>query len=417
MSSSLPARRSLLCGLVGTVLFGLLAVGCSAPSSTPTSGAPDAPSPPSAPAFSFLHTTDAGLVLHRARPDTAQILIRGATHDGPAAVSPGGEHLAFTYTTADSTHLALLTLATGALRPIDRRPATATYSLAWSSSSAEPGSSAGPDAQLAYAYYLPVENGTRGPGDVFVVATDGAPRNVGCSAAREVLAWLPDGPLATRNDDKLYVVSAADCATRTAADARRMRAATYAPTGTALAYIHRELTYDREAGDYTADSSLVLSPDHGRSSTELLGPSRRVRHPQWAPDGSELAVDVHVEASGHRQIAVYNVADERTIYLTPPSQTTGDQRFPRWSPSAARVAFTSGRGADATAATRVDGQTRRLGPVDGAVWGWLTDRTLVVPGPDSLRIRSIDGQTRYTHPAPRTLIHAWRDASQPSPSR
>lgn len=400
MCSSSPVRPSLLCSIVGAVLLGVLAAGCSAPSSTTAPSPESSPPTPSGPAFSFLHTTPAGLVLHRTRPDTTRMLVRGATHAGPAAVSPSGERLAFTYTTGDSTHLALLSLATGALQPVDRRPADATYSLAWPDSS----------RRLAFAYYTPTPNGTRGPGDVFVAAPDGSTRDVGCSAAREVLAWLPDGALATRNDDKLYVVSPSNCATRAAADARRMRAAAYAPSGTALAYIHRELTYDREAGDYTADSSLVLSPDHGQSNTELLGASRRVRHPRWATDGSELAVDVQVEASGHRQIAVYNVADERTVYLTPPPQTTADQRFPRWSPSASRLAFTSGTGADATAATRVDGQTRRLGPVDGAVWGWLTDRTLVVPGPDSLRVQAINGETRYTHPAPRTLIHAWRDA-------
>ena len=398
MRSLSPVRPSLLCSIVGAVLLGVLAAGCSAPSSTTAPSAESSPPAPSAPALSFLQTTPAGLVLHRARPDTTRVLVPDATHDGPAAVSPSGEHLAFAYTTGDSTHLALLTLATGALQPIDRRPADATYSVAWPDSS----------RQFAFAYYMPPANGTRGPGDVFVAAPDGSTRNVGCSAAREVLAWLPDGALATRNDDKLYVVSPSDCATRTAADARRMRAATYAPTSAALAYIHRKLTYDREAGDYTADSSLVLSANHGQSSTQILGAARQARHLRWATDGSELAVDVQVEASGHRQVAVYNVADERTVYLTPPPQTTADQRFPRWSPSASHVAFTSGTGADATAATRVEGQTRRLGPVDGAVWGWLTDRTVVVPGPDSLRVQSIDGGTQYTHPAPRTLIHAWR---------
>jgi len=80
---------------------------------------------------------------------------------------------------------------------------------------------------------------------------------------------------------------------------------------------------------------------------------------------------------------------------------------PRWSPDASYVAYTR-RGAETTtAAVRVEGQERQLGRVDGAVWGWLDTRTLAVPGPDSLRIQTIDGQTKYTHPAPRTLIYAW----------
>jgi hypothetical protein len=87
---------------------------------------------------------------------------------------------------------------------------------------------------------------------------------------------------------------------------------------------------------------------------------------------------------------------------------TADQRHPRWSPSASYVAFSAQTGRGSVAAVRVEGQTRRLGPVDRAVWGWLDDRTLVVPGPDSLRVQSLTGETRYARPAPATLIHAWR---------
>jgi dipeptidyl aminopeptidase/acylaminoacyl peptidase len=230
---------------------------------------------------------------------------------------------------------------------------------------------------------------------------------VGCSAAREVLDWLPDGALATRNDDRLYVVSPSDCATQARADARRMRLASYAPTGTHLAYIHRELTYDRDARDYTPDSSLVLSDARGANSTELFGHERRVRHLRWAPDGSELAFDVRVDGSDQRQVASYDLANERTVYLTPPEQTSTDQLHPRWSPSASYVAFTARTDRRSVAAVRVEGQTRRFGPVDGAVWGWLDDRTLVVPGPDSLRVQSLTGETRYARPTPATLLHVW----------
>jgi Tol biopolymer transport system component len=191
-----------------------------------------------------------------------------------------------------------------------------------------------------------------------------------------------------------------------------MHHATYAPSGgDHLAYIHRELTYDDDAHEYTPDSSLVLSDGLAQNPETLFDHERRVRHLRWAPDASELAFDTRVEASGHRQIATYSVGSDRTVYLTPPSQTTGDQLYPRWSPSASHVAFTSRRGGTASAAVRVEGQTRALGPVDEAVWGWLNDRTLVVPGPDSLRVTSLGGQIRYTHPAPATLIHAWSNPS------
>jgi Tol biopolymer transport system component len=389
------ATRTVLLLALGAASVGLLAGGCSSPSQAPS------PSPeptPAGPSLSLLYTTDAeGLVLHDARTDTSRTLVPGASHDGVHARSPSGRTLAFTYSRADSVHLALLDLADRTITPVDRRAAPATYSLAWHPQ----------DDRLAFAYYRPARSGTRGPGNVFVATPEGETRDVGCSAAREVLHWLPDGSLATRNDDRLYVVAPTDCATRAAADARRMRNAAYAPTGNRLAYIHRELTYERSINEYTPDSSLFLSDAQGRGAETLLGPERRVRHLRWAADGTELGFDAHVDASGHRQIVTYSTETDRTVYLTPPRQARADQVHPRWSPSGSYVAFTLRRDGSAAAAVRMEGQTRRFGPVDGAVWGWLDDRTLVVPGPDSLRVQTLGGQTRYAHPAPTALLHAW----------
>jgi Tol biopolymer transport system component len=119
-----------------------------------------------------------------------------------------------------------------------------------------------------------------------------------------------------------------------------------------------------------------------------------------------VALDVRVEASGHRQVVIYD--GSRPTFLISPDQTTADQVHPRWSPSGNRLAFTLRGDAAPQAAVRVQGQTRRLGRVDGAVWGWLDDRSVVVPGPDSVRVQSLNGATRYTHSAPETLLHVWR---------
>ncbi len=375
-----------------------LYTGCSSSSQTsepePRSSEPE----PSGPTFSLLYTSDeAGLVLHDANADTTDTLVPGASYDSVRARSPSGRHLAFSYESADSSHLALLDLESQSLQHVDARPAPVTYSLAWHPE----------EEQLAFAYYEPIQSGTRGPGAVRIATPDGSTRDVGCSAAREVLHWLPDGSLATRNDEALYVVAPSDCGTRASADAERMHEATYAPTGEHLAYIHRELTYNREAHEYTPDSSLFLGDARAAGAEEILGPDRRVRHLRWAPDGSELAFDTRADDSDHRQIAIYNAGNDQTVYLTPPEKTTGDQVHPRWSSTGNHLAFTLREGARTTAAVRVEGQTRRFGPVDGAVWGWLDDRTLAVPGPDSLRIESIDGKTRFTHPATGTLIHIW----------
>jgi Tol biopolymer transport system component len=375
---------------------GFVVAGCSSSSQAPEQKTQ--PEAPSGPSLSLLYTTDTeGLVLHDARRDSSRTLVPEATYDSVRARSASGRYLAFSYRTTDSTHLAMLDRTSQTLQPVDARESPVTYSLAWHPS----------DDRLAFAYYEPASSGTRGPGDVFAATPDGQTRDVGCSAAREVLDWLPDESLATRNDDNLYVVAPSDCATRASADARRMRLATYAPTGDRLAYVHRELTYDRDARDYTPDSSLYLSDARGGSAQELLGHERRVRHLRWAPDASELAFDVRVEASGHRQIAVYNLGSGRTVYLTPPGQAAADQVQPLWSPAGTHVAFTLRTSAGPRAAVRVEGQTRRFGPVDGAVAGWLDDRTLVVPGPDSLRVQSLDGNTQYTQSVPASLIHVW----------
>ncbi|MFB6097581.1 MAG: hypothetical protein ABEK84_00400, partial [Salinibacter sp.] len=255
----------------------------------------------------------AGLVLLDARRDASRTLVADATAKGPRAVSPSGRFLAFSYATADSTHLALLDPTTQKLQRVHARAGTVTYSLAWHPE----------QDRLAFGHYRPTGDGGRGPGGLRVATPDGTSRSVGCSTVREVLHWLPGGALATRTADKLYIVSANDCATKTSLDARRMHQIHYAPDGQQMAYIHRELTYDRDAGDYVPDSSLVLSGPRGKNTETLFGDKRHVRHLRWSPDGSELAFDVAVQQSGHRQVVVYD--GSRPTFLVSPDRTTADQ--------------------------------------------------------------------------------------------
>ncbi len=386
--------------LVAVLAAGLLLwTGCSSSESTTTpEPSPDETEDAPGPALSLLYATDGGaLVHHKARSSASDTLDADVQSDGARAVSPSGRHLAFSYATVDSSRLALLDLTDGSWQPVHAQAGEGVYSLAWHPE----------DDRLAFGVYTPTDEDGRGAGTIRVAAPDGTSRSVGCSAAREVLAWLPGGDLATRNDDNLFLVSPSDCATQATGDARRMHEAAYAPTGTRLAYLHRELKYDQNAGEYVPDTSLYLSDPQLQNTTEVLNPDRRPRHLQWAPDGSELALDVHTEDSGHRQIVVYRDGEDRTVYLTPPAETRADQTHPRWSTDGNYVAFTQGQGADAQAAVRVEGQTRTLGPVRGAVWGWTGPRSVVVPGPDSLRVQTPDGTTRHTHPAPAALLHAW----------
>ena len=330
--------------------------------------------------------------------DASRTLATNARFAGTRAPAPGNTHLAFSYATPDSSHLALIDLETLTVQPIHAHAGEVVYSLAWHPTG----------NRLAFAYYTPTADGDRGPGDVRVTDLGGSTRRVGCRAAREVLHWLPGGSLATRDDDNLYVVSESDCQTLASADARRMYHITYAPNGRRLAYIHRELNYDRSARDYVPDSTLVLSDARVQNTEELFDSDRRVRHLRWAPEASELAFDMHVDESDRRQIVIYNSDTDRTVYLTPPtSAIDADQVHPRWSPSGRHLAFTVRSPDGTSAAVRVSGQTRRLGASAGPVWGWLGDEAIVVQGADSLRITSLDGDTKYARPAPTALIHAW----------
>ena len=180
-------------------------------------------------------------------------------------------------------------------------------------------------------------------------------------------------------------MATADCATEASVDAHRMYHIRYASNGTQMAFIHRELTYDRSAGEYVPDSSLVLSDSRGENRETLFGDERRVRHLRWAPDGSELAFDVAADESGRRQVVAYD--GSRPSFLTSPDATTADQTHPRWSPAGSRLAFALRTDGETYAAVRVKGRTQRLGRTRGPVWGWLNERSVVVPGPDSVQIR------------------------------
>lgn len=382
------------------VLFGVFAIllaGCSSSRTAQTTESSS--NEDRGPSLSLLyHAPDKGLVLHDARRDSSRTLKSDVEQTRPGVVSPSGQYVAFEYAGADSSHLALFNLRRQTLERVHARAGEWTYSLAWHPTR----------DRLAFGVYRSTSENTRGPGSIRVVTPDGGTRDVGCSVAREVLHWLPDGSLATRNDDNVYVVETDDCSTISAHDARRMYHLTYAPKGDQLAFIHRELSYDREAVEYVPDSSLVVSDARLEEQNTLFGDEREVRHLRWAPDGSELAFDVQVEDSNRRQVAIYN--GDRTVYLTPPNQTTADQVHPIWSPSGTHLAFTQRKNGQNTAAVRVQGQTRPLGPVSDSVWGWLDERSVVVPGPDTLRIQTLNGETRYALPTPASLIHAW---SQP----
>ena len=399
----LPLQPALL--LCSALLLGVLA-GCgSSRNAQPTETAADSSATVQGSAFTLLFVTESGnLVTHNTQSGSTTPLVRGVQSVGSQALSPDRSRLAVSYMTDDSTHLALVDRAGPTIQRVHGVAGAATYSLAWHPT----------DDRLAVAYYTPASDGTRGPGDVLTVRPRSAPQRVGCQAAREVLHWFADGTLATRDDENVYIVAENGCATQASFDARRIHEATYSASGERLAYIYRELNYDRDAGAYRPDSALTLSAPDGQGSEVLFGDERAARHLRWAPEADELAFSARLEDTPRRQIMIYNAVQDRILFLIPPSQAApGDQTHPRWSPSGNFIAFTQHASETATAVVRVEGQTRQLGSTVGPVAGWIDDQTLVVRNDSRLRVVDLSGNERYARPAPKAFLHGWA-APQPA---
>ena len=379
--------------------LGVALVRCGTARETPVA-TPAEDTTSAGPALSFLLDGAQGILLHEARREASTMLVPGAAYTGAARVSTGGRYLAFSYA-ADSARLAILDLDTGALQPVHAEPTDAVYSLAWH-----------PTADtLAFGYYTPASDGTRGEGDIRLATPAGPARPIGCSAAREVLQWFPNGSLAVRDDDSLYLVARSDCATQARLDVRQKHRLAYSADGRFLSYVLQDLRYVREEREYVPDSTLFISDPKGGDARKLFGDARKVRHLRWSPDDPELAFDLLPEDDpSHRRIVVYNAAQEQTSYLIPPDEGgSADQIHPRWSPSGSYLAFVQRRSTGATAAVRVTGRTQQLGATTGPVQ-WATDQRLVVPGRDSLQVKTLRGGDVYALPASVTLVHAWSRA-------
>lgn len=322
---------------------------------------------------------------------------------GARAASPDGRYVTAAVREGDSTKLLLVDRQRPAVRTLDARAGRMNYSAAWA-----------PDgSRVAYGYYRRTAEDGWGAGGIRVAELGGSTRSVGCQSVREVLDWLPDGNLAVRTPDDLFVVDSADCGTVSSVDARRLFHLTYSPRGRRLAYIYRELVYRDEIAEYVPDSTLFVADPSGQNREEVVGDSYRARHFDWSPDGTELAFDARSqEDSTRRQVIVYDVTNGRLTYLVPPSQGgSAGQLHPRWSPEGDRVAYTVDRAAGRFAAVRDVGQTRVLGEVAGAIWGWVDARTLVVPGSDTTRVFEVDGgDPLTTYPASWSLLAVWRTA-------
>lgn len=360
---------------------------------------------PAGPSLQVLTLENSGVMYKNARTGDSREIAAAEAYVGPRELSPEGDHLAFAYAGGDSVHLGIIDLATRELQRVHTSSSGTEYSLAWSSTG----------DTLAFGYFSRTSDGEMGPGAISIAEVNGSVRSVGCSAARKVLKWLPSGNLSVRDPENLYVVTADGCETLSTLDIRKMHKITYAPDGERMAYIFRDLVYDRENGEYVPDSTLFISNARGGEKNEIFGDPYRARHLQWSSDGSQLAFDVRSEADrSRRQVIIYNAVDDRRTYLVPPQMAgSGDELHPRWSPSDDNIAFVLRRGKKTHAAVQVMGQTRTLGRTDGPVWGWAGERQVVVRAPDSTRVVDFQGSTVHAISAEHTLLHVWPSPSDP----
>ena len=207
---------------------------------------------------------------------------------------------------------------------------------------------------LFFGYYTP--NGKRmGAGSIRKWTTEGGATSIGCSASRQVLAEMPDGSLLVRNSDNIYQVSVDGCDTLKTIDARKMYHVSVSPDGTNMAYIQRELEYNRDSRQYEPDSMLFVQPTAGGDPQKVVGDKYNPRNLTWSPDGAELAYDVLVPGSTDRRaISIYSVGMNSSGFMTPPDATTFSQHGASYSSDGMHMLYTGVEGDQSTLLTRAN---------------------------------------------------------------
>lgn len=268
---------------------------------------PPAPTAPTSPldAFTALLLDDGSLRVRHSASDEIRVASEGdvtfvsvSPDGGTVVVAIGGQLIAVPQE--------------GMLNVLSSGPAERVYSGAWS----EDGN------RFHFGHYLAAGN-TMGAGGI---ETWDRPadevRSVGCSASKVVLSALPDGSLLVRNTDNIFQVAADGCRTLRTVDARKLHHVTPSPDGKHLAYILRDLVYNRDRRAYEPDSTLYIESTAGSEPVKVIGDKYSPRNLSWSLNGAELIYDVAPpSADAMRSVSVYAVTDGRSSYLLPPSSS------------------------------------------------------------------------------------------------
>ncbi|MEM1093257.1 MAG: hypothetical protein AAGJ10_01520 [Bacteroidota bacterium] len=384
-----------------TVLALLIVAGCS---STAEVTAPE-PEPtvepvveaPVGPAFMRLYFDGSGL--YREEADDKRPLMLGVRPGGVEAVAPDGQHVAFAYVAQDSARLAWVDVRNGAIRNLYAAPHNTVYTMDWANDS----------RALAFGWYVPDAEGNMTDGNVLIAQVGGSIADVGCSASKMVAAWPQPDRLVVGDDRNFYGVDTEGCATRSTQARRKLHHVTFSGDGQHMAYIFRDLAYDRPNRQYVPDSSAFVARFDGSDAERIYSNDYLVRNFQWSPDGDDLLFDVKSQQEeGRRHIALLNIESDRIGYVIPPDATTGSTTHAQWSPSGTNIAYDWTMGGERLKAVRVFRNTKTLGPSYGPTWGWIDDTTLVIPTADGgWQALDVDSdETRFTLPSGARLLYA-----------
>ena len=308
------------------LLLPLLMTACAGPAPVVVDEVP-VPEPPRSPldGFTAVVLQRDALTIRRHADDVESIDVSGTVTF--ESLSPDGSAVVM----GIGGRLVLVGERGTTVRVLSEGPAERVYTGAWSKDA----------SRFHFGYYLPVDGGM-GAGDIQTLdRASGSINSVGCSASKAVLAELPDGSLLVRNTDNLYQVEAEGCGTLRSVDARKMYHVQASPDGERLAYILRDLVFNREKRSYDPDSTLYIESTSGSDPLKIIGDSYSPRNLAWSSDGAELLYDVAPPGGeARRAVSIYVVADARSSYLLPPSGSTAATNG-HFSPSGRHVLFQS----------------------------------------------------------------------------
>jgi len=291
---------------------------------------------PPSPKWSVFENSD-----NRAQEQSLKIVFPGSEKEidlGPGgsrtffSVSDDGQKTALAISNSTASYLCVYDATSGIVSTVHTGAASLVFTGDWDSNS----------THFYFGEYLP-EGKRMGAGAIhsFSVETQ-VTQKLPCSASRSVLAVLPGGTLAVRNSDSIYEIAVSDCATLQTMDARKMYHVSVSPNGNKLAYILRDLVYDRVKKAYEPDSTLYLQPLSGGDPVKVVGDKYQPRNMSWSPDGTELAFDVDAQdGTGKRAISIYSLASAGSSYLEAPASFADSRSRPVFSPNGRHIVFTA----------------------------------------------------------------------------